>query len=271
VRTVHRQVFPPAFLEGQRLIVEVARGLAAETRGNRRRWCPRPECRDGACKPLRAPPWCPAAGQVSGQKREKPGCKALAHPMIAVRIRTRHPMTRHRRPMAAQRRVQTSWDWICSKLRSLRGQSKRGFGVPRSPEASQPERRDSCRSVRINSISADAVRFEPSQVRVRTRMAVSRTGGASRRRTTMVVTLLGAGGMLAFEPADWVTAASRVMAMPSWWASMLITTIGSQFWPPTGGGPGPVLSALALRRGRVRIHHRQSGVILRRSRCRALG
>jgi hypothetical protein len=56
VRTVHRRVFPPAFLEGQRLIVEVARGLAAETRGNRRRWCPRPECRDGACKPLRAPP-----------------------------------------------------------------------------------------------------------------------------------------------------------------------------------------------------------------------
>jgi len=52
--------------------------------------------------------------------------------------------------------------------------------------------------------------------------------------TTIVVTLLGAGGMLAFEPADRVAGGFESNGDALW--SMLITTIGSQFWPQTADG-----------------------------------
>ena len=54
--------------------------------------------------------------------------------------------------------------------------------------------------------------------------------------TTIVVALLGAGGMLAFEPADKVAGGFESYGDALWWTSMLLTTIGSQFWPQTAEG-----------------------------------
>lgn len=54
--------------------------------------------------------------------------------------------------------------------------------------------------------------------------------------TTIVVTLLGAGGMLAFEPADRVAGGIESYGDALWRTRMLITTIGSQFWPQTAEG-----------------------------------
>ena len=50
---------------------------------------------------------------------------------------------------------------------------------------------------------------------------------------TALVTLLGAGGMLAFEPAAEVEGG---FADALWWTAMLMTTMGSAYWPQTGEG-----------------------------------
>src|SRR5919202_1962194 len=82
----------------------------------------------------------------------------------------------------------------------------------------------------------------------RTMNALRRT--MSRRRfgyvaaLTVVVTLLGAGGMLAFEPS---AARNNGVGFTSygdalWWTAMIMTTVGSQYWPVTG--PGRVLGFL---------------------------
>jgi voltage-gated potassium channel len=54
--------------------------------------------------------------------------------------------------------------------------------------------------------------------------------------TTAVVILLGAGGMLAFEPAREVGGGFSGYADALWWTAMLVTTTGSDFWPLTAEG-----------------------------------
>lgn len=53
---------------------------------------------------------------------------------------------------------------------------------------------------------------------------------------TALVALLGAGGMLAFEPAAEVEDGFRGYADALWWTAMLLTSMGSEFWPQTGEG-----------------------------------
>jgi len=53
---------------------------------------------------------------------------------------------------------------------------------------------------------------------------------------TTVVTLLGAGGMLAFEPAEEVPGGFTGYGDALWWTGMLLTSLGSEFWPKTMEG-----------------------------------
>lgn len=54
--------------------------------------------------------------------------------------------------------------------------------------------------------------------------------------TTTVVILLGAGGMLAFEPEGEVSGGFSGYAEAVWWTAMLVSTTGSEFWPVTPEG-----------------------------------
>jgi voltage-gated potassium channel len=67
--------------------------------------------------------------------------------------------------------------------------------------------------------------------------------GAMRRRglgyataLTLIVTLLGAAGMWAFEPATAVEGGFAGFADALWWTAMLMTTMGSAYWPQTAEG-----------------------------------
>ncbi len=53
---------------------------------------------------------------------------------------------------------------------------------------------------------------------------------------TVVVALLGAAGMLAFESAAEVEGGFKGYGDALWWTAMLLTTIGSAFWPQTVEG-----------------------------------
>ena len=53
---------------------------------------------------------------------------------------------------------------------------------------------------------------------------------------TVLVVLLGAAGMLAFEPAAEVEGGFASYADALWWTAMLLTTMGSEFWPRTVEG-----------------------------------
>lgn len=53
---------------------------------------------------------------------------------------------------------------------------------------------------------------------------------------TVLVGLLGAAGMLAFEPASEVQGGFTSYADALWWTAMLLTSMGSQFWPQTPEG-----------------------------------
>jgi voltage-gated potassium channel len=53
---------------------------------------------------------------------------------------------------------------------------------------------------------------------------------------TLLVVTLGAAGMLYFEPASEVKGGFTSYADALWWTVMLLTTIGSQFWPTTHEG-----------------------------------
>jgi len=53
---------------------------------------------------------------------------------------------------------------------------------------------------------------------------------------TVIVALLGAGGMLAFEPASEVEGGFSSYGDALWWTAMLLATMGSQFWPVTAEG-----------------------------------
>lgn len=53
---------------------------------------------------------------------------------------------------------------------------------------------------------------------------------------TAAVALLGAGGMLTFEPASEVEGGFTGYGDALWWTGMLLTTMGSTFWPVTPEG-----------------------------------
>jgi voltage-gated potassium channel len=54
--------------------------------------------------------------------------------------------------------------------------------------------------------------------------------------TTAVVILLGAGGMLAFEPMGEVRGGFSSYGDALWWTAMLVSTMGSDLWPVTPEG-----------------------------------
>jgi len=53
---------------------------------------------------------------------------------------------------------------------------------------------------------------------------------------TALAILLGAGGMLAFEPAKEVEGGFSSYGEALWWTGMLVATMGSEFWPRTAEG-----------------------------------
>ncbi|HEU4962004.1 MAG TPA: ion transporter [Sphingomonas sp.] len=53
---------------------------------------------------------------------------------------------------------------------------------------------------------------------------------------TTVVGLLGAAGMLSFEPASEIPGGFASYGDALWWTGMLFTSIGSQYWPVTAEG-----------------------------------
>lgn len=53
---------------------------------------------------------------------------------------------------------------------------------------------------------------------------------------TALVTALGAGGMLTFEPASQVAGGFEDYGDALWWTAMLISSMGSGFWPMTPEG-----------------------------------
>lgn len=53
---------------------------------------------------------------------------------------------------------------------------------------------------------------------------------------TGLIALLGAGGMLAFEPVAEVEGGFASYGEALWWTAMLLTTMGSEFWPRTAEG-----------------------------------
>jgi voltage-gated potassium channel len=53
---------------------------------------------------------------------------------------------------------------------------------------------------------------------------------------TVLIVFLGAAGMLAFEPAAEIEGGFRSYGDALWWTAMLLTTMGSQYWPQTGEG-----------------------------------
>lgn len=54
--------------------------------------------------------------------------------------------------------------------------------------------------------------------------------------STVLVTVLGAGGMLAFESASEVDGGFSSYGDALWWTAMLMTSIGSEFWPKSPEG-----------------------------------
>jgi len=68
------------------------------------------------------------------------------------------------------------------------------------------------------------------------RVSLGRRGLGYVLAVTVVVTLLGAGGMLAFESANEVEDGFVSYADSLWWTAMLLTSIGSEFWPRTPEG-----------------------------------
>jgi voltage-gated potassium channel len=53
---------------------------------------------------------------------------------------------------------------------------------------------------------------------------------------TVTIALLGAGGMLAFEPASEVEGGFVSYLDALWWTGMLLATMGSGFWPRSAEG-----------------------------------
>jgi len=53
---------------------------------------------------------------------------------------------------------------------------------------------------------------------------------------TALILLLGAAGMMNFEPSDAVEGGFTSYGHALWWTAMLVTSIGSDFWPQTTEG-----------------------------------
>jgi voltage-gated potassium channel len=68
------------------------------------------------------------------------------------------------------------------------------------------------------------------------RASLSRRGLGYVSGLTVLVALLGAGGMLAFEPAAEVEGGFESYADALWWTGMILATMGSEFWPRTPEG-----------------------------------
>lgn len=68
------------------------------------------------------------------------------------------------------------------------------------------------------------------------RRTLSRRGFGYVAAFTLLVLLLGAGGMLSFEPAKEIRGGFTSYGDALWWTAMLLTSIGSQFWPVTTEG-----------------------------------
>ncbi|MBD2750338.1 two pore domain potassium channel family protein [Microvirga sp. BT688] len=63
------------------------------------------------------------------------------------------------------------------------------------------------------------------------RTSLSRRGLGYAVVLTLLITALGAGGMLAFEPASEVPGGFAGYWDALWWTGMLLTTMGSEYWP----------------------------------------
>lgn len=68
------------------------------------------------------------------------------------------------------------------------------------------------------------------------RAAMRRRGLGYVLATTLLVVLLGAAGMYAFEPAAEVEGGFTSYGDALWWTAMLLTSLGSEFWPRTAEG-----------------------------------
>lgn len=68
------------------------------------------------------------------------------------------------------------------------------------------------------------------------RRGLSRRGLGYVALLTLAVVLLGAAGMLALEPAGQVEGGFRGYGDALWWTAMLLTTMGTDFWPRTAEG-----------------------------------
>lgn len=68
------------------------------------------------------------------------------------------------------------------------------------------------------------------------RASMRRHGAGYVLSLTVIVILLGAGGMLAFEPAREVEGGFANYGDALWWTAMLLTSIGSEYWPKTVEG-----------------------------------
>lgn len=68
------------------------------------------------------------------------------------------------------------------------------------------------------------------------RRSMGRHGAGYVLSLTVIVVLLGAGGMLAFEPAGQVKGGFTSYGDALWWTAMLLTSLGSEFWPKTVEG-----------------------------------
>ena len=68
------------------------------------------------------------------------------------------------------------------------------------------------------------------------RASLKRRGLGYLLALTALVALLGAGGMLAFEPAREVEGGFGDYGEALWWTGMLLTSLGSEYWPRTVEG-----------------------------------
>jgi voltage-gated potassium channel len=65
------------------------------------------------------------------------------------------------------------------------------------------------------------------------RITLARRGFIYVLGLTLLVILLGAAGMLSFEPANEIDGGFTSYWDALWWTAMLVSTIGSAFWPAT--------------------------------------
>jgi voltage-gated potassium channel len=68
------------------------------------------------------------------------------------------------------------------------------------------------------------------------RRSLDRRGLGYVLMATVLVAVLGAAGMLGFEPAHEVEGGFTGYGEALWWTAMLLTTMGSGFWPVTAEG-----------------------------------